>query len=122
MKLNNTFESQDFIISIADGMPVLKFNMFRATIKETQSFKSNLIHLKSANHRFIIIDFTECAFIDSAIVGVMLTEVKELRNMKGDILIIASPGAISNLFSQTGLDRVFRRFNNLSSALASLGT
>ena len=117
---NNTFNSQDFTISMANGIPVLKFNMFRATIKETQVFKSNLIHLKSANHRFIIIDFTDCAFIDSAIVGVMLTEVKELRNMKGDILIIASPGAISNLFAQTGLDRVFKRFNNLSSALASL--
>lgn len=122
MKLNNTFESQDFIISIVDGIPVIKFNMFRATIKETQSFKSKLIHVKSANHRFIIIDFTECAFIDSAIVGVMLTEVKELRNVKGDILIIASPGAINNLFVQTGLDRVFKKFNNLSSAIASLST
>lgn len=120
MNLNNSSDWQDFIITMADGIPVLKFNMFRATVKETQSFKSNLIHFKSANHRFIIIDFTDCAFIDSAIVGVMLTEVKELRNMKGDILIIASPGAISNLFSQTGLDRVFKKFNNLSSALASL--
>jgi anti-sigma B factor antagonist len=120
MNLNNTFGSQDFTITMADGIPVLKFNMFRATIKETQSFKSNLVQLITANHRFVIIDLTECAFIDSAIVGVMLTVVKELRNKKGDILIVALPGAISNLFIKTGLDRVFKKFESLSSALASL--
>jgi len=121
MNLNNTFyDSQDFTISMADGIPILKFNMLRASIKETKAFKQNLIHLISANHRFIIIDFTDCAFIDSAIVGVMLTVVKDVRNNKGDILTIAPPGTINNMFAQTGLDRVFKKFDNLSSALASL--
>ena len=120
MNLNNSSDWQDFIITMADGIPVLKFNMLRASIKETKAFKQNLIHLISANHRYIIIDFTDCAFIDSAIVGVMLTVVKDVRNNKGDILIITAPGTISNLFSQTGLDRVIKKFEELSSALASL--
>ena len=120
MNLNNTFGSQDFTTSIVDGIPVLKLNIFRATIKDTQSFKSNLVQLMTANHRFIILDFTECHFIDSAIVGVMVIMVKELRKNNGDILTIVSEGAINNLFVQTGLDRVFKRFNNISSALASL--
>lgn len=119
MALNTSFDSQDFIISMADGIPVLKFNMMRATVKEAKEFKLNLVHLTSANHRFIIIDFTDCAFVDSAIVGVMLTVVKDVRNKKGDILIIAPPGAINNTFAQTGLDRIFKKFDNLSSALAS---
>ena len=91
--------------------------MMRATVKEAKEFKLNLVQLTSANHRFIIIDFTDCAFVDSAIVGVMLTVVKDVRNKKGDILIIAPPGA--NTFAQTGLDRIFKKFDSLSSALAS---
>ena len=120
MNNNNSADWQDFIITMADGIPVLKFNMLRASIKETKAFKQNLIHLISANHRYIIIDFTDCAFIDSAIVGVMLTVVKDVRNNNGDILTIAPPSTINNMFSQTGLDRVIKKFENLSSALASL--
>jgi anti-sigma B factor antagonist len=121
MNLNNTFdEFQDFTITMADGIPVLKFNMLRATIKETKAFKQNLVQLMAANHRFIIIDFSDCAFIDSAIVGVMVTLVKEFRNKKGDLLALTPPGTINNMFAQTGLDRVIKRFESLSSALASL--
>jgi anti-anti-sigma factor len=121
MNLNNTFdEFQDFTITMADGIPVLKFNMLRATIKETKVFKQNLVQLMAANHRFIIIDFSDCAFIDSAIVGVMVTIVKDFRNKKGDLLALTPPGTINNMFAQTGLDRVIKRFESLSSALASL--
>ena len=120
MNLNNTFGSQDFTISMADGIPVLKFNMLRASIKETKAFKQNLIQLQAANHRFIIVDFSDCAFIDSAIVGVMVTLVKDIRNKKGDILAITSPGIINNMFAQTGLDRVIKKFESLPSAIASL--
>ena len=120
MNLNNTFGSQDFTITMADGIPVLKFNMLRASIKETKAFKQNLIQLQASNHRFIIVDFTDCAFIDSAIVGVMVTFVKDIRNKKGDLLAITPPGTINNMFAQTGLDRVIKRFESLSSALASL--
>ena len=120
MNLNSSFDQEDFTISITDGIPVLKFNMFRATVREAKAFKQNLIHLISANHRFIIIDLTDCAFIDSAIVGVMVTFAKDVRNKKGDILAITPPGTINNMFAQTGLDRVFKKFESVSTALASL--
>ena len=119
MNLNNIFGSQDFTTSMVDGIPVLKLNIFRATIKDTQSFKSNLVQLLAANYRFIIIDFTDCAFIDSAIVGVMVTVLKDVRNKKGDILAITPPGTIKNMFGQTGLDRVIKNFGTKEEALAS---
>ena len=120
MYLNNTFDSQDFIISKSNGIPVLKFNMVRATLKETQAFKLHLASLTSANHRFIILDFTDCAFIDSAIAGVMVTVAKELRNKKGDLLAIVPSGTINKMFIQTGFDRIIKKFSDLSSALASI--
>ncbi len=120
MTLNNTFGSQDFTISITDGIPVLKFNMLRATVNEAKEFKNKLIQLISFNHRFIIIDFTYCAFIDSSIVGVMLTVVKDLRNSKGDLLAIVLPGTLNNVFASTGLDRIFKKFDNLPDALLSI--
>ena len=122
MNLNNTFDSQDFTVKITDGIPVLKFNMLRATVTEAKDFNHNIIRLISANHRFILIDFTECAFIDSAIVGVMLTVVKDLRNNKGDLLAVVSPGTVNNVFARTGLDRIFKKFENVSDALESINT
>jgi anti-sigma B factor antagonist len=116
----NTIEPEDFTISIVDGIPVLKFNIFRATVKEVQPFQQHLAHLMSANHRFIIVDFSDCAFIDSAIVGVMLTVIKDIRKNKGDMFTVTSPGTVDAVFSQTGLDRIFKKFPNVSSALANI--
>jgi anti-anti-sigma factor len=120
MKLKNTFGQEDFAISMADCIPVLKFNMFRATINESKAFQQHLIHLMSSNRRFIIIDFTDCVFIDSTIAGVMVTLAKDFRKNKGDFILVTPPGAISKLFSQTGLDHIFKRFDSLTSALASI--
>ena len=120
MKLNNTFGSQDFRLSIKDGIPVLKFNMLRATVNEAKAFKNNLINLIAVNYRFIIIDFTKCSFIDSSIVGVMLTVVKDLRISKGDLLAIVLPGTLNSIFENTGLDRIFKKFETLPDALANI--
>lgn len=120
MKLNNTFGSQDFTLSIKDGIPVLKFNMLRATVNEAKAFKINLINLITVNYRFIIIDFTKCAFIDSSIVGVMITVVKDLRIIKGDLLALVLPGTVYNIFASTGLDRIIEKFDNLPDALLSI--
>jgi len=120
MKINNSFEPEDFKVSITDGIPILKFNIFRATVKEVKPFQQHLTHLMSSNHRFIIIDFTDCAFIDSAIVGVMLTVIKDIRKNNGDIITVTSPGTVDTVFSQTGLNRIFKKFPSVSTALLSI--
>lgn len=121
MKTNSSTNYDDFLIQISDGIPVVKINIMRATVKEVKSFKQILDSLLAANHRKMIIDFSECSFVDSAIVGVMITTVKEMRKLNGDIVTVTPAGGINNIFAQTGLSKIFRQFDKLELALASFG-
>jgi len=90
----------DFILEIVDGIAIEKLNMTRVTIKETQEFKETINSLIINGHNKIIIDFSECNYVDSSIIGVMVTLVKELRNSGGDIkLIMPQKGNILNIFA-----------------------
>lgn len=120
MKLKSTFESEDFLIEIKDGIPIVKINIMRVTIKEVKAFKQTLDFLLSSNYKKIIIDFTECIFADSSIIGVMINIVKEVRKINGDIIAVAPAGSINNVFAQTGLNKIFKQFDNVENALASL--
>ncbi|MDO8551043.1 MAG: hypothetical protein Q7S39_12960 [Ignavibacteria bacterium] len=60
----------DFILEIVDGIAIEKLNMTRVTIKETKEFKETLNSLIINGHNKIIIDFSECDYVDSSIIGV----------------------------------------------------
>ncbi len=115
----NTYSYEDFLIEMIDGIPVIKINIMRATVKEVKSFKQILDSLVAANHRKMIIDFSECSFVDSAIVGVMINTVKEIRKLNGDVVTVTPAGGINNIFAQTGLSKIFKQYEKLDLALAS---
>ena len=119
MNLKSTFGSEDFLIEMADGIPIIKINIMRATVKEVKFFKQILDSLVAANHRKIIIDFSYCNFVDSAIVGAMINAVKDIRRINGDIVTITPAGSINNIFAQTGLNKIFKQYENQQVALAS---
>jgi anti-sigma B factor antagonist len=121
MALKSYLGYDDFLIEMVDGIPVVKINIMRATVKEVKSFKQILDSLLAANHRKMIIDFSECSFVDSAMVGVMINAVKEIRKLNGDIVTITPSGSINNIFAQTGLNKIFKQFDKLELALASFG-
>ena len=119
MNLKNTFGDQDFVTEQIDGIPVIRVNILRATLKEVKSFKQIFDSLITANHHKIIVDFSECHFADSAIVGVIITVAKQLRNDNGDIRAVTPPGSIDNIFAVTGLSKIIIRYKTLEEALAS---
>ena len=119
MELRNTFGNQDFLIEQIDGIPIIKVNILRATIKEVKTLKEKFDSLLTANHNKIIVDFSECHFADSAIIGLIITIVKKLRKNNGDIRAVTPPGSIDNMFALTGLNQIIIRYKTLEEALAS---
>ena len=110
----------DFILEIVDGIAIQKVNMVRVTIKEVKEFKDSIESLIINGHKNIIIDFSECHYIESIIVGVMITFVKELRSTSGDMKLMIPPeGNILNIFAQMGLNKIFSQFSSKELAIAS---
>lgn len=110
---------EDFTIENINGIVIIKLNMLRATIKEAQEFKKILQKNINEGKEKIIVDLSSCNFVDSAILGVIVTTVKELRLKGGDIRGIVSEGSVLNMFAQTGLEKVFKHYTSKELALLS---
>lgn len=110
---------EDFSITIVDGISLIKVNSIRATLNEAKIFKQLINSLLSANHNKIIIDFSETLFLDSSIVSVMIKIVKEIRKNNGDIITVTPKGNINNIFLRTGLNKIFKQYEDTDSAILS---
>lgn len=110
---------EDFTIENTNGIVIVKLNMLRATIKEAQEFKKILQRNIIEGKEKIIVDLSPCNFVDSAILGVIVTTAKELRLKGGDIRGIVSEGSVLNMFAQTGLEKVFKHYTSKELALLS---
>jgi len=110
----------NFILEIVNGIAIEKVNIIRVTVKEIQEFKETLSSIISNGYNKIIIDFSECNYVDSSVIGLMITTVRELRSSGGDIkLIMPENGNILNVFAQTGLNKIFDQFSSRELTLAS---
>lgn len=119
MKSSSIFDSEDFQIEIVNGVSIVKVNLPRTTFSKAEEFKQLLNTLLAAKHIKIIIDFTECHYIDSMIVGVMVKAVKSFREKDGDILVITPSGNINIMFARTGLYKIFKQFWTIEKAIES---
>lgn len=109
----------DFTIDTIQGITIIKFNMMRATVREVQDFKNILSTVYNEGNKKIIIDLRQCNYVDSSILGVIVMNVKEIRIKGGDIRGLLSEGSMINMFTQTGLDKVFKHFTNIEDAVSS---
>lgn len=111
--------SDDFSIELISGVTVIKLNMMRATVKEAQEFKKTIQSVLQNGNNKIIIDFAQCSFVDSSIIGVIVTLSKDFRNKGGEIKGVMNDGSLLNLFAQTGLEKIISHYPNLELALSS---
>ncbi len=80
-----------------------QFAGFEVKTVMTESF--GLVRKGTVNH--FIFDFSSCEMIDSSGIGLLVSLTKELKSSNGD-LVLRNPGRdILQMFSDTGLDRIF---------------
>lgn len=110
----------DFERKIAYGFVVEKVNLTRATIKEANEFKLLLDEDILRGHTIIIVDLSECEFMDSTFIGVLVVTFKRLVKLGGTLKIV-KPGLFANsILNYTGSIEVFEIFDTLNEALASI--
>lgn len=64
-----------------------------------------------------IFDFSGLTFIDSTVLGVLVSIVKRLRPRQGQVKIVCTDENINRIFEITGLERVFEMCTTQSQAL-----
>jgi len=110
MQLQSIFDSEHFIVDIKDEISIIKIKIPRATFKEAEEFDQVLKSIVLTKHYKIIVDFSDCQYADSMIIGMMVNTVKTVRLKKGDIFVITPTSSIKVMFARTGLFKIFKQF------------
>ena len=119
MKSKSIFDSEDFPIDIINGISIIKIKIPRATSNEADEFKNILQSIVLANHNKIIVDFSDCQYADSIIIGIMVDTVKTVRKKNGDIFVVTPASSIKIMFARTGLFKIFKQFWTKEEAIES---
>lgn len=119
MLLKSTFDCEDFTVDKINGISIIKINIVRATHRDLNEFMRVLNLVVESNQNKIIVDFADCQYVDSMILGLLIIIVKKVRNMGGDVRLVIPHENIIASFSQTRLDKVFKHFGTTEQALNS---
>lgn len=94
-------------------------NVERASVKEANELKEKLTDAIDEGYKQIIVDLSECDFVDSSFLGVLVSSLKKAAKLDGDLKLVGFRPAVRSMFELTRLFRVFETFTNLQEAVKS---
>jgi anti-anti-sigma factor len=104
-------EHKDVIVEIVD--------LNRATLSEADEFKQRLAENIGNGYKKIIVDLTDCEFIDSTFLGALVISLKKVTSLGGDLRLVGFQPAVHSMFELTRMYRVFETFNTKEDAILS---
>lgn len=110
MKSKSFFDSENFPIDITNGIPIINIKITRVTFKYAEEFKEILQSLVFTKKNKIIIDFSDCEYADSMIIGIMVNIARLVRKNNGDVVVITTSSKIKIMFARTGIYKIFKQF------------
>lgn len=109
----------DFIKESHGEVLVEVVNLTRATLKEAEEFKQNLTLDMQSGWRKIVVDLSQCEFIDSTFLGALVVSLKKITGMGGDLKLVGFQPAVHSMFELTRMYRVFESFKTKEEAISS---
>ena len=108
------FKSEKF-----SDVTVIHVFLTRATLAKAVIFKDYVTEIVDGGSIKIIIDLSICEYIDSTFLGAMVSILKKVNSLNGDLRLVYNKEVPSLLFVLTRMDKVFKTFTALDDALAS---
>ena len=94
-------------------------NLTRATLKEAEEFKLTLTQDIEEGAKKIVVDISECEFIDSTFLGAMVVSLKKITGIGGDLKLVGFQPAVHSMFELTRMYRVFESYKTKEEAVQS---
>ena len=118
--INEVDVRMDFQHHLYCGVTIVKINLSRAVMCESQTFYKYLFNLIDEGSNYIVIDLTSLEFIDSSFAGVLVAALRRVRNRKGDIRLVLQPGnSLSNQMFFNGMVKIYKTYSSIRESLES---
>ncbi|MBZ0198777.1 MAG: STAS domain-containing protein [Ignavibacteriaceae bacterium] len=109
----------DFLKEIHGEVVVEVVNLTRATLKEAEEFKLTLTQDIESGARKVVVDLSDCEFIDSTFLGALVVSLKKVTGLGGDLRLVGFQPAVHSMFELTRMYRVFESFKTKEEAVSS---
>jgi anti-anti-sigma factor len=110
----------DFEKHYSGDIVIITVNLSRATVREAHEFKSFIDEEIKKKKLKIIIDLSQCDFIDSTFIGVLVVTLKRLAELGGELRIVEPPSIAHTILTVTGTMNIFNTHKSKSEAIMSL--
>lgn len=111
--------TEDFERLLVNDLAIEIVNLSRATYKEAGQLKKNLDELIKSNQKKIIVDISQCEFIDSTFLGALVLALKSSAKIGGDVRLVKPHEIVKTLMDKAGTLNVFNLYDSVDEAIKS---
>jgi anti-anti-sigma factor len=111
----------DFMREQFGDVVVEVVNLSRATLKEAEEFKKILSEDIENGARKLIVDLSDCEFIDSTFLGSLVVSLKKATALGGDLRLVGFQPSVHSMFELTRMYRVFEAYQTKQEAIEGFG-
>ena len=110
---------EDFEKIYVDGVFVIEVNLIRSTINEAIAFRKIVEEEINSGHTKLVIDLSECDYIDSTFFGALIVASRKLIDI-GYKLKVVKPGIVEEyIFTHTDYRKIFDKYKTREEAIKS---
>lgn len=109
----------NFIEEIYGEVVLEIVNIERATIQESDEFRTKVLKAINDGYCKIVVDLSKVEFIDSSFLGVLVTALKRTVHFNGDLKLVGFQPSVRSMFELTRMLRVFDSFDKIDEAINS---
>jgi anti-anti-sigma factor len=101
---------------------IIQINYTRATFSEANFLKSAIEKGIEKGYVKIILDLSNCEYVDSTFLSIMVNGLKQVSKLNGDIRVVGLQPTVLAMFELTRIFRVFQTYSDLQKAVDSFDT
>ncbi len=109
----------DFTKESIKDVSLFRVNVPRATMNEAEEFKFSLSEEINNGVKNLVVDLSDCDYIDSTFLGTLVVTLKKVTAQGGDLRLIGFKPAVRSMFELTRMYRVFETFESKDEAVKS---
>ena len=108
---------KDLETSYKDEVLIIEVDLFRASIADAVKFRKILDIEITNGYNNIVIDLSQCSFIDSTFIGALVVTLKKLKLNNGQLKLVITNKIIQNAVHLSGTVEIFNTYYTLDEAL-----
>ncbi len=109
----------DFTKEAINNVSLFRVNIPRATMNEAEELKFSLSEEINNGVKNLVVDLSDCDYIDSTFLGTLVVTLKKVTAHGGDLRLIGFKPAVRSMFELTRMYRVFETFESKDEAVKS---